>query len=333
MGKLFNFFSGSENRHDKGVTKKQVQRDQKMGGGFFFRLLKNRFGTVSATSLIFSLCNFPLLLFLFVGLAGVLDDSVPSPASPLYAQLYGLEQAGESGPLMAVLRGMFGLNASATVVTTATKVFLYSAVLLILTLGLATIGAVYVSRSMVRLEPISVWSEFFSSIRRNFKQGLPIAILDALVIFFLCYDLMAYYTNAAMTGNMMTLMMFYVVLFFSCIYYVMRFHIYLILVTFDLKFTKLLKNALYLVFLGWKRSIVCAASSAAVLFVSLYLYRIMPYFGLLLPFALTFGLLHFIGVYCTYPIIDRYMIEPYYRDHPEERPQEEEVEAIFEDHG
>ena len=59
----------------------------------------------------------------------------------------------------------------------------------------------------------------------------------------------------------------------------------------------------------------------------------LPVFGTFLPVVFTFGILQYIGVYAAYPVIETYMIEPYYRDHPEERPQEEEIEPIFTDRG
>ena len=337
MSKLFNLFSSSNNKSGRGVTKKQVERDKKMGVGFFFRLLKARLGNISSTSLIFSVCNFPILLFLF-GISGNLDSSVPGPISPLYAQVYGMEVAAvkgtelaaKQGPLLSTLHGIFGVNTSVSVVSLGSKIFMYCAALLILTFGLASIGAIYNMRSVARCEPLSPWSEFFPAVRRNFKQGILIAVMDALLILFLGYDLIAYYANA---NQFFMQMSFYVVLFFTIIYYVMRFHMYLILVTFDLKTSKLLKNAVLLTFLGWKRSLLCLIASVLTVLISVYLYVLLPFFGLLLPFVFTFGILTFIGVYAAYPVIDKYMIEPYYLEHPEERPEEEEIEPVFTDRG
>lgn len=329
MGKLFNLFSGTENKSGRGVTKKQVERDKKMGVGFFFRLLKARLGNISSTSLAFSVCNFPILLFLF-GISGNLNSSVSGPLSPYYAQLYGMELAGEQSPLLSALRGIFGVNTPVSVVSVGSKVLMYSAAALILTFGLASIGAIYNMRSVVRCEPLAPWNEFFPAIRRNLKQGILIAVMDALLILFLGYDLMAYYANASQFFMQMS---FYAVLFFTLIYYVMRFHMYLILVTFDLKTGKLLKNAVLLTFLGWKRSLLCLLASAATILISVYLYALLPFFGLLLPFVFGFGILLYIGAYAAYPVIDKYMIEPYYREHPEERPEEEEIEPVFTDRG
>jgi len=332
MSKLFKFFSGTENKTGRGVTKQQVKHDERMGIAYFFRLAKNSFGRISSTNLIFTLFNFPIILFL-IGISGTFDRAVSAPSTPLYAQLYGIETAGESGALFASLLGMFGVNSSVSVMTDLSKYLMLTALVLIVTFGLSTVGMLYNYRCIVRREPLSPWSDFFPVIKKNIKQAFPIAILDALMIVFIVYDLMAYHMGAGTSGSMFSLTSFYIVLFFGLIYYVMRFYIYLITITFDIKFSKMIKNALFLVFLGWKRSLACVFSSLAIVFVSFLIYWTLPHFGILLPFVITIGLLGFIGVYCTYPVIDEYMIKPYYADHPEELPQEEEVETIFTDHG
>ena len=332
MGKLFNFFSGSENRSGKGVSKSQAAKDKKMGIGYFFYLLRTRLGKISSTNLIFTLCNIPIILFL-VGITGTFDPEVAAPSSPLYTQLYGMEAAGESSSILSTLQGMLGISTTVPVTSTTSTVLMWSAVLLVVTFGLSTIGMLYNFRSITRGEPVSSWSDFFPVIKKNLRTGLPIAILDAFMIVFIVYDLMAYHAGASASGSLFSLSSFYIVLFFGLIYFVMRYYIYLITMTFDIKFTKMLKNALYMTLLGWKRSLACIASSAGIIFLSYLLYNTMPHFGIVLPFVVTIGVLGFIGVYCTYPVIDEYMIQPYYKEHPEELEVEEAVESIFTDRG
>lgn len=333
MGKVFNFFSGS-GKGTKGITKQQVKKDKDMGFLFFFKLLKNRLGNISSTSLLFSLCNFPILVF-FLGLSGNFDTFVPAPSSPFYSVLYGMEQLGIANPNISYWEGLYGASASVSIVSTVSKVLLYFGLLTLVTLGISSIGTIYNLRSVTRCEPLSPWAEFFPTIRKNIKQGIPLIILDAILIPFFAYDLLAYYSDMSATGNYFTTFCFYIVVLFAVIYFIMRYFAYLILVTFDLKFSSLLKNAFYLTFLGWKRTLAALLGSAAVVLVSFYAYMLLPSFGILLPFVIGFGLLNLIGVYCAYPVIERYMIEPYYKDHPEERPGAdiEEVESIFTDRG
>lgn len=332
MGKLYNFFSGTDNKSGKGISKNQVKKDKKMGSGYFFYLLRTRLGKISTTNLIFTLCNIPIILFL-IGVNGTFDPKVAAPASPLYSQLYGMELAGESSALLSTLQGMLGFNASVFVVSRTSEILMYTALLLVVTFGLSTIGMCYNFRSIVRGEPVSSWSDFFPVIKKNLGIGLLISVLDAFMIFFVVYDLMAYHAGASASGSLLSLSSFYIVLFFALIYFVMRYYIYLITITFDIKFKKMLKNALYMVLLGWKRSLACIFSSAVIIFLNYLLFNMMPHFGIVLPFVITIGVVGFIGVYCTYPVIEEYMIKPYYKEHPEDLPEEEEVEPIFTDHG
>ena len=332
MSKLFNFFSGTNNRSGRGVSKDQAEKDKKMGAGYFFYLLRTRLGKISATTLIFTLCNIPIILFI-IGAVGTFDPEVAAPATPLYSQIYGMELAGESSTVLTTLQGMLGLNTGLPVTSVTSAVLMYTALLLFVTFGLSTIGMLYNFRCITRGEPLSSWSDFFPVIKKNLRVGLPIAILDAFMIVFIVYDLMAYHAGASVSGSLLSLSSFYIVLFFGLIYFVMRYYIYLITMTFDIKFTKMLKNSLYMVLLGWKRSLACIFSSAGIIFLNFLLFKMMPHFGVVLPFIITFGALGFIGVYCTYPVIDEYMIQPYYKDHPEELEEEEEVEPIFTDRG
>ena len=333
MGKVFNFFSSS-GKGERGVSKQQVEKDKEMGFAFFFRLLRIRLGNISSTSLLFSLINFPILLF-FLGLSGNFDTFVPAPSSPFYAALYGMEQLGIANPNISYWEGLYGASARISIVSTTSTVLMYLGLLTLITLGISTIGTVYNLRSVARCEPLSPWAEFFPTIRKNLKQGIPLILMDAILIPFFAYDLVASYTDMVASGSYFTTFCFYLILIFTIVYYLMRFFSYLILVTFDLKFKSLIKNAFYLTFIGWKRTFAALLGSAAVLLLSFYAYWLLPSFGILLPFVIGFGLLNLIGVYCAYPIIDRYMIEPYYRDHPEERPgtDVEEIESIFTDRG
>ena len=332
MGKLFNLFSGDANKKS-GPTKQQVERDKNMGLVFFFKLLKNRIGNITVTSIVFSLTNFPIFLFL-LGISGNLDTTVPAPSSPLYAQVYGLQMAGAKGPLLASFQALFGSSSPLQVYSTASNILRYCGLLLLLTLGISMIGMAFNQREVVRCQPLSPFVEFFSAIKKNLKQGLIIAILDGLFIVFLYYDIIIYYANMK-TGSFFMQMAFYLIIIVCLLYYLFRFYLFTILVTFDMKFRTMLKNALYLLFLGWKRNLVCLIASGATIFLFVYLYLLLPSVGILLPVIFGFGFLGYIGIYCTYPIIQRYIIDPYYKDHPEEDPNADvdQIESIFTDRG
>lgn len=328
MGKIYNFFSGINNKHDTGIKKEEYEKDKKMGFAFFFKLLRRSFRKLTGLNLIFILCNIPILFVLF-GISGNLNETMNTPANPLFAQLYGVMQYQQS-PLTAALNGIVGISTEIQIISLASKIFIYSGLLLIFTLGLSSTGMFYVLRNIVRSEYVSVWNDFFGAIKKNFKQAFIVSILDALIIFFLAYDFVAYKANAT---NYLMNVFYYSIILISFIYFIMRYYIYTSIVTFNLPLRKIFKNAFLLSILGFKRNFVILALSAIIIISSFYIYILFPTVGFMLPFIFTISLLAYIGIYCSYPVIRKYMIEPYYAEHPDELPEESEEEPIFKDMG
>ena len=130
MGKLFNFVSGY-NKNGKGVTKKQVEFDKKLGFGFFFRLIKMRLGKFSATNLIFALCNIFIFVALF-GRAGILDGYVPAASNPLYAHISAVAK-NDMSPAISSLYTTYCGSADFRVVSEASQALMNTVYVLILT--------------------------------------------------------------------------------------------------------------------------------------------------------------------------------------------------------
>lgn len=330
MGKIYDFFSGG-NKNGKGVTKKQVEFDKKLGLGFFFRLMKMRLGKFSATNLIFALCNIFIFVALF-GLAGIIDGTTDAAANPLYAQVSNAFM-NDPNAATASLLGSYGASVNIRVVSEISKILMCSIVMLVFTFGLSTIGMVYNIRNVCTGEYVDTWHDFFHAIKKNFKQGIIISIIDALIIIILVYDLLAYSSVAG--GDFLYLIFYYAIMIFCVIYYVMRFYIYLQLVTCDMKIGKIFKNSLLLVALGLKRNLVGFVSAVIFAVLFLYSYILLPQFSIVLLCMFAFSFLTYIGVYCAYPIVKQYVIDPYYEDHPDERPEDpwSTEETVFVDRG
>lgn len=328
MGKLFNFFSSTENKYDTGVTKEEAAKIKKMSFGYFFKVLKRSFGKLTTLNLIFSLCNFPIFLVLF-GLSGNLNSTVLTPSNPLFAQLYGITNYHQS-PITAALSGILGGSTELQVVSDATKVFMYSGLLLVFTLGISSIGFFYVLRNLARSEFVSVWREFFDAIKKNIKQGIVIGLIDAFVCYLLYFDFINYKAN---TGAFVMNIFYFATLLFVLVYFIMRFYMYTILVTFDLPIKKILKNSLLLAILGFKRNLVAIVGSIIMIILSVYIFILLPSLGMSIPFVFTISVIGFLGMYSIYPTIKKYMIDPYYEEHPEELPEESDEKPIFKDRG
>ena len=330
MSKLFDFISGN-NKAGKGVTKKQVEFDKKLGFAFFFKLMKMRLGKFSATNLIFTLCNIFFFVALF-GVAGILDTYEPTAANTLYAQISAVAK-NDSGPAISSLFSTFCSSASVRVVSPTSTVLMNTIYVLILTFGISTIGMVYNMRNVCTGEHIDTWHDYFYSIKRNFKQGIVVGIIDSVLLILLVYNILAY--SSAADSSFMYLVFYYASIAFAAVYYMMRYYIYLQLVTCEMSIGKMIKNSFYLTALGFKRNIVGLIGAIVFGVFLLYAYVILPQFTILLLCMFVFSFLTYLGVYCSYPVIKKYVIDPYYDDHPDERPDDpwSSDERVFVDRG
>lgn len=315
------------NKMGKGISKSQALKEEKNDIYGFLRVLKTRFWNISALNMLYIIVNFPIF-FGLIYLSGVFFAETTAPASPFYPQLLGMVQYGDT-PYLSMLTSVIGENVVLSVPTTIANVFGGLTLLIILTNGISSVGASYVTRSFVRGEPTFLFSDFFSAVKKNFKQGLILGVLDALFLFILGYGTMTYFVNSG--AYVVNVMLFAEILLFL-IYLTMRFYMYTLLITFDLSIVKILKNSFIFAVVGFKRNIVAWIGVILVLFVNIYLLFTIPMLGVIMPFLITPGILMFICGFSSYPVIKKYMIDPYYKKEGLEKITSVD-EPIFTDRG
>ncbi len=325
MKKKFRLFDMT--KPGKGIKKSEIDKEERTDVVGFLRILKNRFWNVSSLNMLFLLVNFPII-FGLISLSGVFNLETTTPNSPFFANVFGIAQYGET-PYISMLLSTMGGNISLSVVSTTTKIFGYLTLLLIFTNGIANVGATYVLRCFVKSEPVFMFSDFFGAVKRNFKQGIIMGIIDALFIYVLSYGTLMYLVNSG--TYMLSVMLFAEILIFI-IYLTMRFYMYLLLVTFDLSIVKILKNSFIFTVVGFKRNFVAWLGIIAVLFLNIYILFMIPMFGVIIPFLITVMLIMFIPAFAAYPVIKKHMIDPYYKSEPKEKITSVE-EPIFIDRG
>ena len=84
-----------------------------------------------------------------------------------------------------------------------------------------------------------MFSDFKYSIKRNWKQGMLLGILDLLFICIIIYDLLIFRLS---TGSFYSFL-FGIMVVVAMLYSMMRYYMYIMLVTFDLSLWKIIKNA------------------------------------------------------------------------------------------
>lgn len=328
-GKLFSLFSQPGSRNNAGLTKEKAAFNGKYDFANFFVFLKRHFGDVTVLNLLFFLLNFSLILVLFAT-SGNLDRAVPAPASSLYQQLYGALRYDANGYEASALLNVFGATTTLSVWTIWTKILYYSSFTLVITFGLSNIGMAYVTRGIVRRDYVSVWHDFWYAIKRDWKQGLIIGIADVGIIYLLYNAILFYYYNR--TTYLMSVC-FYFSIFFAFFYFIARMYLYLMLINFNLKLKKLIKNAAIFTILGFKRNFCALIFIAITVFISVYLALLFPMAGALVVFIFTVAFIYLIGTYCCYPVIYKYMIKPVEDENKKNKKDDEGEEPVFVDRG
>ena len=119
---------------------------------------------------------------------------------------------------------------------------------------------------------------------------------------------------------------------------IMNFYIYLMMVATDLSFKELVKNSFALTFVGMKINLVTFVIYAFILISMLALLIGSPVlFMILMPF-IPAAILWFVVCFNSYPVIQKYVINPYYTNMGKINPEllddtDDDVEQIFEDMG
>lgn len=324
MKKITNPFD--MNRPGRGISKSHAASEDTTGLFGFFRMFKTRFWNISTMNMLFVLINFPIF-FGIAALSGNFDLQTTAPSSPLYAPIYGMAQF-EMNPFISAILSVIGEGATIYVPSTVTKILAAMTGLTVFTFGLANVGATYLVRGFVRGEPIYVGGDFFGAIKRNWKQGIIMGILDCIFLLVFAYGLMTYYINA---GTYALNVMFFAELFLFITYLTMRFYMYLMLITFDLSVFKILKNSFILAIVGFKRNFFAWLGIILVLILNFYLLFTLPFLGVIVPLLITCGALMTVSAYAVYPVIKKYMIDPVSED--DGNGKASAVEQIFTDRG
>ncbi|MBR6917454.1 MAG: DUF624 domain-containing protein [Clostridia bacterium] len=315
--KRFNLFN-IYNRDGRGVEKgTELKVLEKPGILNFFKLMWRRFSQLTSINMLYILGNFPIFFAIFA-MTGYTSIESSSPGTGLYSALKGTMYFASTGsaavnsPVIASLNGIYGKQIITMVPTVFTYILYGLSLLLIFTSGLVNVGCTYLLRNMIRGEHLFVWKDFWYAIKRNIKQGLIYGFLDALISVVLVYDLLWFRAYVSTAGIMSA---FYFVSFAMIfIYFFMRMYIYPMMITFDLSIFKMFKNAILFTVLGIKRNIMCLLGYAAVIVINLAIYFSLMPVGIILPFLITVAICKYISVYCAYPVIKKYMIDPYYNE-------------------
>ena len=278
---------------------------------FFFKLWGRKFWKLISVNLLMLVQIIPLVVCLFAFFSG---PTTPTQYFPLYAPLLGAQTASPTSmglTLFNMSNGLFSIQTYNTPIYWIIGAFLLFHVV---TYGWQKAGTTYIMRNLVRGDGVFVLSDYFYAIRKNLKQGFLIGFIDTVVIFVLGVDFYFFYASAHSVVNNI---MYGIIIALLLLWGLMRFYIYLMMVTFDMKISKILKNALIFTALGVKRNIMALLGIAAItaLFVALLVvclttWTVLIPVALILPVLCYLAFVGFMYTYAAWPVLKKYMIDP-----------------------
>jgi uncharacterized membrane protein YesL len=293
------------NRDGKGVEKGE---DGPKNFRNFFKYFKRKFGKLISVNLLMVFQILPIIAAVFVFLTGPTRSTA---IDVLYPTAYGaafMSPSPANDLLLATVSQQLGVP-----VYNSYVYYVIGAIALVyvLTFGWQNVGGTYLLRGLVRGDPVFIVSDYFYAIKKNFRQGFFVGLIDISVIFLLFWNLMFYSQNS---GSYLMNIFYVAVIALILVYFTMRYYVYLQLITFDLKTWKIIKNSLIFTVLGIKRNTMAALGIVTVLALNYLLFYILAPFNIIFPLILPFfyfmAVSGYIATYAAYPVIEKYMIEP-----------------------
>lgn len=192
--------------------------------------------------------------------------------------------------------------------------------------GPVTAGITRLTRDFVRSEPVFLWADFVGTVKKNWKPSLVISTVTYLftVLMFVAVPFYLSSTQAEGGAGLLFYIPFAFCMFAVIIFTFMQYYLYLMQVTLDLRLKQMFKNAAILaiaaLFKNFLTTLVIALVTAGVVvlgFFSLSIAFLMPIFIAVVA-MLYFALIFYVISFNSFPVIKKFIIDPYYEAHPEQ---------------
>ena len=272
---------------------------------YFFKLLWRKLTKLVSINLLAILQFVPIFAALAVYFWA---DTTPVITNTAYPIMQGISDFESATPADMMMLFTSSIQSNELYITPFIMSIVAVLILIFaLTFGLWNVGLAYLMRETVIGNPVFIFSDMKHAIKRNFKQGILFGILDLILLVILYVD---FTYLGGLPSSFYADFMYVAIIAISVIYLLMRFYLYLMLITFDIKITKLFKNALIFVVLGLKRSLLAVVWIIIMIFINILIFMLIPPLGIIFPILYMPAFPLFTTTYAAYPTIKQYMIDP-----------------------
>lgn len=193
----------------------------------------------------------------------------------------------------------------------------------VVTTGLANVGLAYICRMTARDKHVFVVSDFFDTIKKNWKRALPLGIINLIinvVLFANMYVLYIWLTQDIINKTYGIIMLI-ITIFLFVLYSFAKYYQYTLMITFDYKLKTIIKNSLLFATIGIKHNIIIGGTLVFIYFLAYTAMLINIQFGIALTILVAIFLFPpfkmFLIQFNVFPEIKKFIIDPYYAEHPD----------------
>lgn len=210
----------------------------------------------------------------------------------------------------------------------------------VITIGPAIAGMTKVLRSYYLDKDAFMWHEFKKGFSQNWKKSLPLGIIDIILAISLICAMNVY---PAMAEQSESGTFYYILCVISASFaltaLMMNFYAFPMIVATELSFKDVVRNSFFLVCLGLKKNIITLLLMLLVVAIGVICAIVNTPITLLMIPLWAISFLGFIAFFNSYPLIQKYVIDPYYEEQGKDNPEYDFLkpldadEAIFLDKG
>lgn len=191
--------------------------------------------------------------------------------------------------------------------------------------GIATAGVTYILRSYSQQKHSFLLSDFFDTIKGNWKQASVTGVLLSILLSTLFFSGQFYFNESS--SSVFYLVLFGLTALFGILLLFASYYVYLLIVTVDLKLPALYKNAFLLGILGLKTNLITTFFVALIVIPTVLFFPLsIVVFVVIIP-----ALVQFILCFNSYQYIQKYCIDPFYAQNADQQPLESVDQPVFSD--
>jgi uncharacterized membrane protein YesL len=173
-------------------------------------------------------------------------------------------------------------------------------------------GLTFVTRNYAREEHTFILSDFKDAVKNNWSAFLLDGILCYVVTIMICIAVPFYWKSGG--NNILSAVASGLCIAIGLFFIYSQYYVPVMIVTFNLKLSQILRNSFIFAILGFGRNFLVTLLLAIVAFLCYLTFLtpsiltiIMPLFTIFLMFSYCSFLINF----AAYPLVDKYMVQPY----------------------